>query len=230
MPWIRKRFKKNKVYVQVDEHDALLLENGLASIKFQVDDERAYKANPQHITNLDDPLPPEPPGAPQPPRKARSASKTKTKPAAPPPVATDAIIAYTDGACSGNPGPAGAGVVLLYKSHRKELCHYLASATNNIAELMAVKLALLSIKDRSKPVQIHTDSSYVEGVLGKSWKTNANAELIGSIRQIQRSFPHLTFVKVAGHAGVPENERADELARQAIKTRQRHELMNEPIS
>lgn len=127
------------------------------------------------------------------------------------------IIIYTDGACLGNPGPAGLGVVLRCGSHRKELMEQLGYATNNIAELTAIQRALEAVKDRFRPVRIHSDSEYAIGVLSRGWKAKANRELIGEIRKLMTLFPDLELIKVPGHAGVPDNERCDELARTAAE-------------
>jgi ribonuclease HI len=130
----------------------------------------------------------------------------------------DAIHAWTDGACTGNPGPMGIGVVLISGKHRKELSEYLGPVgTNNIAELTAILRALESIKDRKRPIVIYSDSAYAIGLLSMGWKAKANKDLVEKIRQFLRMFPDVQFVKVAGHAGVPENERCDELARSAIE-------------
>src|SRR5262245_41886799 len=127
------------------------------------------------------------------------------------------IHAWTDGACTGNPGPMGIGVVLISGKHRKEISEYLGPVgTNNIAELTAILRALESIKDRRRPIVGYGDSSYAIGLLSMGWKAKANKELVEQIRQLLRMFSDVEFVKVAGHAGVPENERCDELAREAI--------------
>jgi ribonuclease HI len=72
------------------------------------------------------------------------------------------IHVFTDGACSGNPGPAGVGVVLYYNEHKKEISKFIGNATNNIAELTAIKIGLEAIKStyRNLPVIIYTDSAY----------------------------------------------------------------------
>lgn len=129
------------------------------------------------------------------------------------------ILIYTDGACSGNPGPAGLGVVVASGQPRQELSEYLGKATNNIAELTAILRGLELVEDPRRPVLIHTDSSYSIGVLTKDWKPKANLELIAQIKARMRQFPRLKLVKVAGHAGVPENERCDVLARGAVSRR-----------
>ena|ERR1051325_3917113 len=128
------------------------------------------------------------------------------------------ILAYTDGACTGNPGPMGIGVVLLSGPHRKEISEYLGPrGTNNIAELTAIQRALEAIKDRDRPVILYSDSAYAIGVLSSGWKAKANKDLVEHIRVLLARFPNLQFVKVAGHAGIPENERCDQLAREAIE-------------
>ncbi len=133
--------------------------------------------------------------------------------------ATDhhALHIYTDGACTGNPGPMGIGVVILGPP-RQELGEYLGTGTNNIAELTAI-LRAIEVAPPDRPLRIHTDSSYAIGVLSKNWKAKANQELIAHIKAAMKGRPRITLVKVAGHAGVPENERCDVLARNAIAGR-----------
>lgn len=131
----------------------------------------------------------------------------------------DPIIAYTDGACSGNPGPAGIGVVLVCGERRREISTYLGEGTNNIAELTAILAALEAIKDRKREVCVVTDSSYAIGVLTKNWKLKANVELIVRMRVLIAEFAQLRFEWVKGHAGHAENERCDELARAAVESR-----------
>jgi ribonuclease HI len=105
---------------------------------------------------------------------------------------------------------------MLSGRHRKEVSEYLGIGTNNVAELTAILRALELVKDRSRLVRLHTDSAYAIGVVSKGWKAKANQELVADLRALSAQFPLLQFVKVAGHAGVPENERADELAREAV--------------
>ena len=130
------------------------------------------------------------------------------------------IDIYTDGACSGNPGPAGIGVVLLYKTNRKEISKFIGNATNNIAELTAIKIGLESIKDSSKqiPIVVYTDSAYCHGLLTKNWKPKKNIELVNELRQLANQFNYIGFKKVKGHSNDPINNRADELATKAVET------------
>jgi ribonuclease HI len=153
-----------------------------------------------------------------------AAMKSAAASAAAKPTPADAIVAYTDGACSGNPGPAGLGVVLLAGTQRTELSEYLGTGTNNIAELTAVLRALERAGAPEKTLIIHTDSQYAIGVLTKGWKAKANTALILEIRAALAARPGTRLVYVPGHAGVPLNERADELARLAVETRRSQTL------
>ena len=140
---------------------------------------------------------------------------------------SNTVVIYTDGACSGNPGPGGWGSVLLYNGHRREMSGGDAETTNNRMEMMAVIQALESLK-RPCSVMIYTDSVYVmKGITEwieqwkkRGWKTAAkkpvkNVELWQRLEQAVS--PHdVKWTWVKGHSGVPENERADELATTAI--------------
>lgn len=137
------------------------------------------------------------------------------------------IEIYTDGACSGNPGPGGWGALLLWNGHKKELCGGEGETTNNRMEMMAVIEALKALKKHSD-VKLYTDSKYVmdgitkwlEGWKAKGWKTAAkkpvkNQDLWQEI-DLQVNKHSVEFIWVKGHAGDPGNERADELARSGI--------------
>jgi ribonuclease HI len=137
------------------------------------------------------------------------------------------VIAHTDGACSGNPGPGGWGVILEWDGHVKELCGGEELTTNNRMELMAAIMALESLK-RSCEVEVHTDSQYLrDGVTGwihgwkrNGWKTAAkkpvkNVELWQRLDEAANRH-NVSWHWVKGHAGHDLNERADELARQGM--------------
>lgn len=128
------------------------------------------------------------------------------------------VLVYTDGACSGNPGPAGLGVVMRYNGEQHELSEYLGEGTNNIAELTAIARALDAVPDKTRRVELHTDSQYAIGVLTKHWKAKANRELILDIKQRLTEFTAIRLHYVRGHNGDPLNERADELAVQAVRS------------
>lgn len=135
------------------------------------------------------------------------------------------IEIFTDGACSGNPGPGGWGAILRWKGHEKELFGGEADTTNNRMELMAAIQALESLK-RSSRVALYTDSTYVRdgikswihGWKRNGWRTAAkkpvkNEDLWRRLDAATADHD-IAWHWVKGHAGHPENERADELARQ----------------
>ena len=139
------------------------------------------------------------------------------------------VIIYTDGACSGNPGPGGWGAILMYKENRKEISGGKKDTTNNVMELTAAVEGLKLLKFPCK-VKLYSDSAYlVNGFkLGwiynwqkNNWKT-ANKEPVKN-KEIWEELYNLTkihdveFIKVKGHSDNEYNNRCDELARNAIK-------------
>jgi ribonuclease HI len=130
----------------------------------------------------------------------------------------EGITVYADGACSGNPGPAGLGVVIYDRHERRELSEFLGRATNNIAELTAILRAAEALVEETRPIVLKTDSQYSIGVLTKGWRAKANPELIAKVKAALAKVPHMKLRYVEGHAGHAGNERADELARAAVAT------------
>lgn len=128
----------------------------------------------------------------------------------------DIIHIFTDGACSGNPGPAGAGVVIHSNNIERDISMYLGHGTNSIAELAAIKIGLEHV-DCSRHVVVYTDSAYCIGVLTSNWKAKVNKELIYQIKTLLLKFNNIQFVKVKGHSDNIYNERADTLAVAAYK-------------
>ncbi len=139
----------------------------------------------------------------------------------------ETINIYTDGACKGNPGAGGWGALLLVGTHRKEICGGEAQTTNNRMEMMAVIRALEALKRPSR-VQVHTDSQYVQkgvstwmaGWKKRNWRTAdgkpvKNQDLWLQLDALSRVH-EVEWHWVRGHAGHPENERADELANQGV--------------
>jgi ribonuclease HI len=144
-----------------------------------------------------------------------------------PPRAAPEVDVFTDGACSGNPGPGGWGAILRYGEVEKELSGGESPTTNNRMELMAAIAGLEALK-RPCTVRIHTDSQYLrDGITrwihawkARGWRT-ADRKPVKNLDLWQRleaaSAPHrVRWIWVRGHAGHPENERADALARAAI--------------
>lgn len=138
------------------------------------------------------------------------------------------VVIYTDGACSGNPGPGGWGAILSWRGEEREICGGEAETTNNRMELMAAIMALESMK-RPMTIKLYTDSVYVRdgitrwinGWKAKGWKT-ASKKPVKNVDLWQRLDaalqPHeVEWIWVKGHAGNPGNERADELARQGLE-------------
>ena len=140
---------------------------------------------------------------------------------------TKRVIAWTDGACSGNPGPGGWGVILTYGGHEKELCGGEAETTNNRMELMAAIQALEALTAACE-VELHTDSQYLrDGITSwiNRWKQNgwrtADRKAVKNVELWQRldaatQRHKIDWRWVRGHAGDSMNERADELARRGM--------------
>lgn len=141
---------------------------------------------------------------------------------------TEIVDIYTDGACSGNPGPGGWGALLRIGEAEKELYGFAPATTNNRMELMAVIEALRALK-RPVEARVHTDSQYVQkgisewihGWKRRGWKTAdrqpvKNADLWQTLDMLSAGH-RIEWLWVRGHAGHAENERVDALARKAIE-------------
>jgi len=233
--WERKRFKGNKVWMAMDSQGRPLMNKNKVLIKYQMDQSYQYWVNADKIGDL---IPEAARNVSASPSDQTAANKTKPrrtapsknnapsakagktqkiKPAQAQQPEAPIIHVYTDGASSGNPGPSGIGVLLQYGSHEREISRYIGTATNNIAELLAVKTALEAIKRTDRPVRLYTDSSYVHGLLTSGWKAHKNRQLVNEIRQLCTRFSSLELIKVKGHGGNEGNEKADHLATSAIK-------------
>jgi len=139
----------------------------------------------------------------------------------------DLVDIFSDGACSGNPGPGGWGAILRYRGQERQLSGFERATTNNRMELMGAIAAIEALKRPSR-VRLHTDSRYVrDGITTwihdwkrRNWRT-ADKKPVKNLDLWQRLAaamePHqVEFIWVRGHAGHPENERADALARGQI--------------
>ena len=138
------------------------------------------------------------------------------------------VIIYTDGACSGNPGPGGWGAILMYKDAKKEISGGMKETTNNIMEITAVIEALKCLKVESD-VQVYSDSAYTVNAfkqgwiynwMRNNWKTSGgepvkNKELWQELYALTKKHK-VEFIKVKGHADNEFNNRCDEMAREAI--------------
>ena len=139
------------------------------------------------------------------------------------------VVIYTDGACSGNPGPGGWGTILMYKNVKKEISGYMENTTNNIMEITAVIEGLKLLKYECE-VEIYSDSAYVvnafnnhwiEGWRKKNWINSSkepvkNKELWQELYNLTKQH-NVKFIKVKGHSDNEYNNRCDELARLAVK-------------
>lgn len=223
MPWIEAVLKGQKVFARVNESGELVSQGGRVEIRYKRDDGRAYRAAKANLEISGSALLPDEHCTDAEAVPSKYEQKKVKKAAAASRVQEHRegeIVAYTDGACSGNPGPAGSGMLMVFPDGtQREAYKWLGEATNNVAELTAIQMALEAVEDRDAALEIRTDSGYSIGVLQKGWKAKANPELIAAIKGelAKRSSTRLQYVP--GHAGVAGNERADELARTAITTR-----------
>ncbi len=213
--WKRMQFRTNKVWMALDSNGHPMVKNGKVLIKYQLDQDYEYWVHQKGLSPLNE-------GETV---KASTTPATKTKPKTKSTQMTQesvdcqqCICLYTDGASSGNPGPSGIGVLMSYKNHQKKISRYIGLATNNIAELEAIRVGLSEVKNKNLPVRVFTDSSYALGLLAKGWKPKKNQALVNEIKKLMEQFTDLHFIKVKGHAGHPENECADQLATSAISS------------
>ena len=137
------------------------------------------------------------------------------------------ITIYTDGACSGNPGKGGFGIVMISGKHRKEISRGYRLTTNNRMELLSVIVALEALKIENSKVKIYSDSKYVVDAIEKGWlnewirkrfKKIKNKDLWLRYLNIEANH-HVKLIWVKGHANNKENERCDELAVEAASSK-----------
>ena len=177
--WARMRFKGEQVWVRADESGQLVLDaDGRAEMKYRETDSKSYRPSPGNLL----------PDRGRRPRATRRPSANAARAAPPkrparapskaPSSGGSAVEIWTDGACSGNPGPMGIGVVVIDGATRREKGEYLGVGTNNIAELTAIERGIDLAGDAGRRMRVYTDSSYAIGVLSKGWKAKANQELI----------------------------------------------------
>ena len=226
MPWARAMLRGQKVLAKVQATGAFEAVGGRVEIRYKPTDGRAYQAAERNLELIpgeallpDDAVA----AAVATPSKADASKERKSAAAkqalAPGAVPAGAWTVYADGACSGNPGPAGLGIVLIAPDGTiSDGFQYLGIATNNVAELTGV-LRAAEIVPAGAAAVVHTDSQYTIGVLSKGWKAKANQTLIAEIKAALVKRPNWRLAYVPGHAGVPMNERADELAREAVSSR-----------
>ncbi|HJL19108.1 MAG TPA: ribonuclease H [Sandaracinaceae bacterium LLY-WYZ-13_1] len=226
MPWIEKKLRGAKVLARCDASGALRVEDARVEIRYKPKDGRAYRASPRNLKDVPDarlfedehcaeaaPAPARGGGA------KKSKARPRKKDATPPPHEDGAVIVYADGACRGNPGPSGLGVVIQDGERSRELSEYLGRGTNNIAELTAILRAATELAGRTEPIRIYTDSQYSIGVLRKGWKAKKNKELVAATKAALEALDDVALYYVPGHAGHALNEHADQLATEAADNR-----------
>lgn len=232
VPWARALLRGQKVLAKARPDGSFDAVGGRVEVRYKPNDGRAYQAAARNLELIageallpDDACAPAE-AAPSTDKKEAKADRSTERKAtaaaaalAPGAVPAHAWTVYADGACSGNPGPAGLGIVLVAPNGTiAEGFEYLGVATNNVAELTGILRAAEIVPDGDAAV-VHTDSQYAIGVLTKGWKAKANQELIAGIKVALARRSGWRIVYVPGHSGVPLNERADELAREAVRTR-----------
>jgi len=218
--WKRMRFKQHKVWVAITPEGHLVEKSGKVLIKYQIDQEYEYWVHKSSIKPIDS-------------DHSEVELSKETKPKQKPQKRTSdlsvhefeemeksnsphTVRIYTDGASSGNPGPSGIGVFMCFGDSEKEISKYIGEATNNIAEIEAIRTGLFVMKVTHLPVRIYTDSSYAIGVLTKGWRVKKNEDLIEETRALMSTFKDLKLVKVKGHTGITGKERANKLATNAV--------------
>lgn len=231
MAWRTMILRNSKVLAQCDDAGALVVDEGRVEIRYKPNDGRAYGAGLRNLLPSTDEtvFPDSHCGPAEAPDKSKSKSKSgskkkkkSSKAAGPPPPTAptgDEVLFYADGACSGNPGPAGLGVVMIFDDTRRELSEYLGHGTNNIAELTAILRAAEAMETLGRPMHLYTDSTYCIGVLTKGWKAKANKELIAEAKRALGKLDDVKLFYVKGHAGIELNEVADQLAVLAVENR-----------
>ncbi len=217
------RLRNAEVLARCDESGNLVSNGGRVEIRYKPNDGRAYFAAASNLT----PLAGEPgieqdsycgPGE-SVQKQSKPSKKSAGSASAPESPQGDELLVYADGACSGNPGPAGVGVVALWGDRRRELSEYIGEATNNIAELTGILRAAELAQELGRPLRLYTDSTYSIGVLTKGWKAKANKELVAAVREALGAQPDAKLFHVRGHEGVLLNEHADELAVRAVQNK-----------
>lgn len=217
MPWKKYEFKGEEVYVRVLPAGKPIVHRGRVEVRYRLGASKSYRAAPDNLVELEGDIVSDEEMGGSSARAATSKAALREEPKEP--ADANTIVIYTDGACSGNPGPAGVGVYVMRPDSTLEISEYIGSGTNNIAELTAILRALEQITEEEQERRIHlyTDSGWSLGVLIGGWKAKTNLELIEAIKAQMERVPNLELLKIKGHAGHPGNEEADRLATQAAR-------------
>lgn len=217
VPWKACTFRDQTVYVRVLADGKPIVRKGCVEIRYKLGATKSYRPSRENIEEQDDAkvLPDSEMGG----SASASASAKHLKETPSTPVGPDTIVIYTDGACSGNPGPAGSGVLITQTGKQTRISEFFPDGTNNMAELSAILSALTELDDQEcqRPIHLYTDSAWCLGILVGGWKAKTNLKLIERIKEQMTRCPQLEMLKVKGHAGIEGNEEADYLATRAIR-------------
>ncbi|PRP94906.1 ribonuclease HI [Enhygromyxa salina] len=217
MPWKAFEYRGESVWVRVLETGKPIVRRGLVEFRYKQGAIKSYRTQRENFEEAGEGtgeiLSDEAFGG----QATTPSTKLREQPA----VAADeqTIVIHTDGACSGNPGPAGIGVHIVRPDKISEISEYIGEATNNVAELRAILRAIeeLHEDERERTIHLYTDSGWSLGVLIGGWKAKKNVPLIDKIKARLPEFPKLELLKVRGHAGQDGNEEADALATKAVR-------------
>ena len=216
MPWKAFDYRGDKIWVRVLDTGKPIVHRGLIEFRYKPGAIKSYKTSRENVEDFEgepELMSDEDFGG----RVTMPATQIREQPQQ----AADAetIVIHTDGACSGNPGPAGIGVHILRPDRLTEISEFIGDATNNVAELKAILCALeaLAEDERERRIHLYTDSGWSLGVLIGGWKAKKNVQLIDKIKARLPEFPNLELLKVKGHAGLDGNEEADALATKAVR-------------
>lgn len=215
MPWKAFDYRGDKVWVRVLDSGKPIVHRGLVEFRYKQGAIKSYKTQRENFEDWtpEEVLSDEDFGG----QTSTPSTKLREDPTVP--ADADTIVIHTDGACSGNPGPAGIGVHILRPDSVTEISEFIGEATNNVAELRAILCAIEQLGDdeRERRIHLYTDSGWSLGVLVGGWKAKKNVALIDKIKARLPEFPNLELLKVRGHAGQDGNEEADALATKAVR-------------
>ena len=216
MPWKAFDYRGDKIWVRVLDTGKPIVHRGLIEFRYKPGAIKSYKTSRENVEDLE--------GEPEVLSDDDFGGRTTTPSTEireQPKVAADAetIVIHTDGACSGNPGPAGIGVHIVRPDRVTEISEFIGEATNHVAELRAILRGLEALDEgeRERRIHLYTDSGWSLGVLIGGWKAKKNVVLIDKIKARLPEFPNLELLKVRGHAGLDGNEDADALATKAVR-------------